>query len=40
MVHQRRNHKLVEWSKEEGEEIDSFIKFAHTLPYSNEFIFD
>ena len=40
MVHQRRNHKLVEWSKEEGEEIDSFIKFAHTLPYSDEFIFD
>lgn len=40
MVHQRSNHKLVEWSKEEGEEIDSFIKFAHTLPYSNEFIFD
>ena len=40
MVHQRKNHKLVEWSKEEGEEIDSFIKFAHTLPYSNEFIFD
>ena len=39
MVHQRRNHKLVEWYKEEGEEIDSFIKFAHTLPYSNEFIF-
>ena len=40
MVHQRRNHKLIEWSKEEGEEIDSFIKFAHTLPYSDEFIFD
>ena len=40
MVHQRKNHKLVEWSKEEGEEMDSFIKFAHILPYSNEFIFD
>lgn len=40
MVHQRGHHKLVEWSKTDGEKIDSFIKFAQTLPYANEFIFD
>lgn len=29
---QRRNHKLTEWSK-------SFIDFARSLPYAQEFIF-
>ncbi|MBS6954258.1 MAG: hypothetical protein KH230_13650 [Enterocloster asparagiformis] len=32
IVHQRKNHKLTEWS-------DSFIQWARTLPYSNELIF-
>lgn len=32
MVHQRKNHKLTEWSK-------SFIVWAKSLPYANEFIF-
>ena len=32
MVHQRRNHKLTEWSK-------SFIEWAKTLPYAEELIF-
>ncbi len=40
MVHQRDHHKLIEWSKTDGKKIDSFIKFAQTLPYANEFIFD
>lgn len=32
MVHQRKNHKLTEWSK-------SFIDWARTLPYAQELIF-
>ena len=32
MVHQRRNHKLTEWSK-------SFIDWAKTLPYADDLIF-
>ena len=32
MVHQRKNHKLTEWSK-------SFIDWAKTLPYAEELLF-
>lgn len=32
MVHQRRNHKLTEWS-------ESFIGWAKTLPYAGELLF-
>ena len=32
MVHQRRNHKLTEWS-------DDFISWAKTLPYAEELLF-
>jgi Fe-S cluster biosynthesis and repair protein YggX len=32
MVHQRKNHKLSEWS-------ESFINWAKTLPYADEFFF-
>lgn len=40
MVHQREFHKLVEWSKKEDpKELDSFMKFAHSLPYADDFIF-
>lgn len=37
---QRRFHKLTEWSGD-GEEFihESFIKFARSLPYAQEFIF-
>lgn len=40
MVHQRGHHKLTEWSGD-GEDFitASFIKFAHSLPYSEDFIF-
>ncbi len=40
MVHQRGHHKLTEWSGD-GEDFitASFIKFAHSLPYSDDFIF-
>jgi hypothetical protein len=37
---QRRFHKLSEWSsKNRSDEYDSFIKFARSLPYAQEFIF-
>lgn len=32
MVHQRKNHKLSEWSV-------NFIKWAKALPYAQELIF-
>ena len=32
MVHQRRNHKLTEWS-------ESFINWAKSLPYADELLF-
>jgi hypothetical protein len=40
MVHQREHHKLTEWSGT-GYEIvtPTFIKFAQSLPYANDFIF-
>ena len=40
MCHQRKFHKLTEWSGEEPNIVTpSFIKFAKTLPYSKELIF-
>jgi hypothetical protein len=40
MRHQREHHKLTEWSGT-GYEIvtPTFIKFAQSLPYANDFIF-
>ena len=36
MLHQRRFHKLDEWSgDEENYEFESFVKFARKLPYAN-----
>ena len=32
MVHQRKNHKLTEWS-------ESFIEWARALPYAGELLF-
>lgn len=40
MCHQREHHKLIEWSlNDNSEELDSFLKFAHSLPYADDFIF-
>lgn len=39
MVHQRKHHKLVEWSGADDYANESFIKFAHSLPYADDFIF-
>lgn len=42
MIQQRKGHKLVEWSKTDGidSELDSFIKFAKSLPYADDFLFE
>jgi hypothetical protein len=39
MVHQREHHKLTEWSGN-GETFvnESFIKFANSLPYMQDFL--
>jgi hypothetical protein len=39
MVHQREHHKLTEWSGS-GETFtnESFIKFATSLPYMQDFL--
>lgn len=39
MVHQRKDHKLNEWSGKDDPSKDNFIKWAKSLPYANEFIF-
>ena len=39
MCHQRERHKLTEWSGDDPFETPSFIKFAKSLPYANDFIF-
>ena len=38
MVHQRKNHKLNEWSGKDDEELENFISWAKSLPYMNEFL--
>lgn len=40
MVHQRKHHKLCEWSSDtDTYHYPSFIKFVRSLPYANDFIF-
>jgi hypothetical protein len=40
MVHQREHHKLTEWSGSSDSFVhESFIKFARSLPYADDFIF-
>ena len=40
IVKQRENHKLNEWSGKDDNTKDNFVKFAETLPYAKEFIFE
>lgn len=40
IVHQRKDHKLNEWSGKDNSAKQNFIKWAKTLPYANELIFD
>ena len=39
IVHQRKNHKLNEWSGIDNPELPNFIAWARTLPYAQELIF-
>ena len=39
MCHQREYHKLTEWSGVDPFGTPSFIQFAKSLPYANDFIF-
>ena len=40
ICHQRRNHKLNEWSGQDDSSKDNFIAWARTLPYAQYLIFD
>jgi hypothetical protein len=39
MIHQRKNHKLNEWSGVDNPSNENFIKWAKTLPYAEELLF-
>ena len=39
IVHQRKDHKLNEWSGKNDPFRNNFIKWAKSLPYANELIF-
>lgn len=39
IVHQRKNHKLNEWSGKDNPDCPNFIAWARTLPYAQELIF-
>jgi len=39
MVHQRKNHKLNEWSGCDNPELPNFISWAKTLPYAQNLLF-
>ena len=40
MIHQRKYHKLNEWSGQENYDLDNFIRWALSLPYATEFLFN
>lgn len=39
IVHQRRNHKLNEWSGQDNPALPNFISWAKSLPYADQLIF-
>ena len=39
IIHQRKNHKLNEWSGVDNPSNENFIKWAKTLPYAEELLF-
>ena len=39
MIHQRKNHKLNEWSGCDNPGLPNFISWAKTLPYADELLF-
>lgn len=38
MYHQRKNHKLNEWSGLDNPENENFCKWVKSLPYAEELI--
>ena len=40
IAHQRKNHKLNEWSGQDDSSKDNFIKWMRDLPYAQYLIFD
>ena len=40
IAHQRKNHKLNEWSGFDNPSKNNFIKWCHSLPYASYLIFD
>lgn len=38
IYHQRRNHKLNEWSGKDDDNLTNFMDFIDKLPYANELI--
>lgn len=40
MYHQRKNHKLNEWSGCDNPELPNFISWIESLPYAKEFIME
>ena len=38
MYHQRKNHKLNEWSGKDNSELSNFCKWVESLPYAKELI--
>lgn len=39
IIHQRKGHKLNEWSGKDNPDLENFIKWARTLPYAEELLF-
>ena len=39
MIHQRKHHKLNEWSGEDNYDLNNFIKWARSLPYADDLLF-
>lgn len=39
MIHQRKDHKLNEWSGKDNPNVPNFISWAKTLPYAKELLF-
>ena len=39
MIHQRKNHKLNEWSGKDEPNLPNFISWTKTLPYAEELLF-
>ena len=39
MIHQRKYHKLNEWSGKDNYDLNNFIKWARSLPYADDLLF-